>query len=138
MFSLLADVVVVLHAVYVGFCLFALVFIFVGAVLRWRWVRNFYFRLLHVTMMTVVACEAGLGLVCPLTTLENYLREKAGETPFEASFFARLAHDLLFFDAPQWMFNVGHVTFGIIVLATFVLVPPRWPWRKGRGMTPSA
>jgi hypothetical protein len=36
-------------------------------------------------------------------------------------------HDVLFFEnVPAWVFTVCYSLFGLAVLATFVLAPPRW------------
>lgn len=123
--SFLADVVVVLHGAYVAFVLFGLVAVFVGFLFRWEWVRNVWFRLIHLAMILVVAFEALMGIVCPLTTLENYLRSKSGETVRGSSFMGQLAHDLLFYEAPPWLFTCGYCAFAALVLSTFVIVPPK-------------
>jgi hypothetical protein len=47
------------------------------------------------------------------------------------SFVGRLFHGLLYYgDTPEWIFRVGHIVFGVLVLATLLLAPPRWPWRR--------
>lgn len=131
MYSFLADLVVVLHAIFVGVVVFGLLAIWIGALCRWRWVRNFWARLVHLGMIGFVAVEAAFGVTCPLTTLERYLRRLAGESVAQGSFMGRLAHHILFYDAPQWIFNAAHIVFGIVVLLTFLLIPPRWPRRRG-------
>jgi hypothetical protein len=83
----------------------------------------------HLAMIGVVAAEAVCGIPCPLTEWEKLLRERAGEATYSGSFIGRLAHDLLFIEAPAWMFTLAYVTFFLAVLATFVLAPPRWPGR---------
>ena len=131
-YSFLADAAVVGHVVYVAFVVLGLVAILVGVARRWRWVRNFWFRILHFTAIAAVAAEAILGMPCPLTTLENHLREKAGEAVYPGSFIGHWAHDVLFYDAPQWIFSVLHCLFAVAVLVTLVLAPPRWPWSKAQ------
>ena len=39
---------------------------------------------------------------------------------------ANLVHDLLFFDAEPWVFTLLYTAFGLLVVATFVMAPPRW------------
>ena len=129
-YGFLADVAVVLHLGYVAFVVLGLLLILVGVARGWRWVRNFWFRILHFVAIALVAAEAILGMTCPLTTLENDLREKAGEAVSGGSFIGRLAHDMLFFDAPQWIFRVLHCLFALVVLVTLILAPPRWPWTR--------
>lgn len=129
-YELLANAVVFLHAAYVSFVVVGLVAILIGCVLRWQWVRNAWFRIVHLTMIGIVVVESIFGITCPLTTLENNLRRAAGETASTESFVGRCVHDLLFFDAPPWVFTVVYCVFGAVVLATFVFAPPRPRWSK--------
>ncbi|MCR4412509.1 MAG: DUF2784 family protein [Thermoguttaceae bacterium] len=123
----LADLVVALHAGYVLAVVLGLVAIYVGLALRWGWVRNFWFRTLHFLMIVVVVLESYLGVPCPLTTLEDYLRAQAGETVSEASFVGRWANAITFWDIPEWVLTIVYSVFAAVVLATLVLAPPRWP-----------
>jgi hypothetical protein len=124
-YRFLADLIVVAHATYVGFVVFGLVAILLGGVLRWRWARNLWFRLVHLLAILVVAAEAVLGIVCPLTTWESDLRETAGEAVQEGSFVGHWAHELLFVDVPPWGLTLGYCLFALAVVLAFVVVPPR-------------
>lgn len=130
-YQFMADVVVVVHAAYVGFVLFGLVAVLLGRVLRWSWVRNFWFRAAHLLTIGIVVVQALLGVLCPLTILENYLRAKGGESTYPGSFIGHWIHELLFFDMPAEDFTLIYCLFGAIVVATLVLSPPRWPWGRG-------
>ena len=66
-YSFLADVVVGLHVAYVGFVVVGLLLILVGLLLRWSWVRNPSFRILHLLAIVTVGLEAICGIDCPLT-----------------------------------------------------------------------
>ena len=83
-YRFLADLVVVVHAAYVGFVVMGFVAILVGIVRRRGWARNFWFRSIHLAMVAGVAAQALAGVLCPLTTLENYLRSRAGEASYPA------------------------------------------------------
>ena len=90
-----ADVVVLVHALYVAFVVAGLVVVLVGAALRWRWIRNFWFRIVHLSMIGIVVMESLAGMVCPLTTWEAALREKAGDDAlYPGSFLGRCIHSL--------------------------------------------
>jgi len=95
-YRLLADAVLLLHAGVVAFVIGGLLLVVAGNALRWRWVNNGWFRLAHVAAIGVVVVQAWLGKVCPLTTLESWLRAKAGFAPYRQSFiehrFVRLQH----------------------------------------------
>ena len=125
LYSLLADAVVFVHAAYVGFVVLGLAAILIGSALHWQWVRSFWFRVVHLIMIGIVVVEALFGITCPLTTWESSLRRAAGEMARAESFVGRWVHDLLFFDAPVWAFTVVYCLFGAIVLATFVVAPPK-------------
>lgn len=87
-----ADAVLAVHALWV------LGYVFGGAVgVRWRKAR-----LAHLLLMaTTVAFGLVLGY-CPLTPLENSLRERAGgEAAYEAGFLAHHLERLVYWDAPQ-------------------------------------
>ncbi len=137
-YKLLADMVVILHATYVGFVVFGFLLILLGAIRRWRWVRDFAFRVAHFAAIAVVCGEAILGIECPLTTLENYLRREGGQTGYAADFIGHWVHELIFFDAPPWVFTVVYVAFGLLVLATFLFAPPRLPWRQPHVGSPAS
>jgi hypothetical protein len=127
-YIVLADLIVAFHVAYVAFVLVGQLLIVAGLILRWGWIRNVWFRSLHVLAIVVVAAESLFDIMCPLTVWEDDLRELAGQTVEQGTFIGRLLDDLLFHpDIPynHWGFTVAYVGFAVLVLATFVLVPPR-------------
>ncbi|MEX0701167.1 MAG: DUF2784 domain-containing protein [Planctomycetales bacterium] len=133
-YRIAADVALTLHFAYVAFVVGGLLLILAGAARGWGWVRNLWFRGLHLAAILVVAAEAWLDLVCPLTTLENWLRSQAGDATHRAAFIADFVHDALFFDLPPWAFTATYTLFALAVLATFYIAPPRRrPRPSGRG-----
>jgi MFS superfamily sulfate permease-like transporter len=129
-YRLLADAIVVLHFAWVAFVVVGLALILLGVALQWRWVRNFWFRAIHLLMIGIVVVEALGGVTCPLTTWEREWRELGGEEGQRGSFVGRLINRLLFYDLPDLVFRVLHCVFGAAVAATFIFAPPRWPCRK--------
>jgi len=124
--ALLADAVVVLHFAYVSFAVGGEILILAGGLLGWRWVRNLAFRLVHLVAVVLVAAEALLGVVCPLTEWEFRLRELAGQqVERQLSFVARLVRSIIFYDFPSWVFTVAYVGFAVLVAGSFLLIPPR-------------
>ena len=120
-----ADVVVLLHFGYVGFVVAGQLLILVGILLKWSWIRNAWFRFLHLAAIAIVVAESVLGITCPLTTLEQHLRIKAGQATYRGDFVGNLVHDLMFYDLEPWVFTIAYTLFGLLVLGTFVLAPPR-------------
>jgi hypothetical protein len=126
---LIADVLLVAHFTIAGFIALGLITVWAGAALGWRWVRNPWFRYLHLAAIAFVAAEAVLGLACPLTVWEDMLR--GGVRP--QSFVGRWVYAALYYQAPEWVFTVAYVTWAAATLVTLWLVPPR---RKAGGRPP--
>jgi multisubunit Na+/H+ antiporter MnhB subunit len=122
----LADLIVAFHAAYVGFVVFGLVLILLGVAMRWRWVRNRWFRSLHLAAIGIVVLESLIGMTCPLTDWEGRLRRMAGEGGYSGDFIGYWTHRLIFFRADPGVFTLLYGAFGLAVLAAFVLAPPRW------------
>ncbi|MFP5344217.1 MAG: DUF2784 domain-containing protein [Gammaproteobacteria bacterium] len=125
LYSLLADGVLILHASYVLFVIGGQALIVAGWIRRWTWTRNRWFRWLHLGAIGFVVAEAWMGVRCPLTVLENALRGLAGDTRYEMSFIGYWLNHLLFYDAPEWAFTTIYTLFGLLVLVTLALYPPR-------------
>jgi hypothetical protein len=126
MAALLADAVVVVHFGYVLFAVGGAVLVLAGGLLGWRWTRNLPLRLAHLAAVVLVAVEALLGVVCPLTEWEYRLRELAGQqVERQMSFVARLVRSIIFYDFPVWVFTVAYVGFALLVAGSFLLFPPR-------------
>jgi hypothetical protein len=91
--SWLADLILIVHFAFVLFVVGGLATIWIGAAAGWNWVRNFRFRIAHLAAICLVAAEALLGVVCPLTAWEDALRGAPGDQ----SFIARWLHRVLFY-----------------------------------------
>ncbi len=114
-----ADLVLVVHSLFVAFVVAGFALIWLGHWRNWSWVRNNVFRSLHLAAITFVAIEALIGMTCPLTELENGLRGNADDR----SFVARVLHAVIFYDFPEWVFTVAYVGFAVITALTIRWVP---------------
>jgi hypothetical protein len=126
-YGFLADAVGLIHFGYVGFVVIGQLLILIGMVLRWPWIRNLRFRIIHLVMILVVALESLGQVMCPLTTWENDLRLLAGQTIVGDSFVANLLNKIMFCNDignDHWAFQSGYVSFAAIVVVTFFLAPP--------------
>lgn len=134
--TLLADLILILHFAYVAFVVAGLLIVWVGWLCRWRFVRNFWFRLAHLLAIGVVAAESLAGIVCPLTIWENHLRLLAGGGGHhEGSFVQHWLHRAMFFEASESTFTILYVLFFASVALSLWLVKPRWPVFAGRAQT---
>ncbi len=130
MWAALADAVLVLHTGIVVFVVLGLMLVVAGNLARprWPWVNRPWFRALHALAIAVVVAEAWLGLSCPLTTLEWWLRAQAGELRGAPGFIEFWLQRLLFWQAPGWVFTLAYTAFGLAVAAAWW----RWPPQRGR------
>src|SRR5579872_4357485 len=131
---ILADFVVTLHALFVGFVMAGLPFALAGRFLQWEWTRNFWLRSAHLAAILFVVILTWLDQPCPLTVWENALREQAGQARYPGDFIGFWVHELLFFAFPQWVFTTIYSLFGLAVAATLWIAPPRSPTHKPAAM----
>ncbi len=129
-----ADAVLVLHAAVVLFVVGGLVLVVLGNLWRsahggprWPWVNRPWFRALHGLAIGTVVLQSWLGITCPLTDLEWWLRAQAGQAMPAQGFIELWLHRLLFFQAPGWVFALVYTAFGLAVVAAWW----RWPPRRG-------
>ena len=123
-YLIFADLILITHVVFIAFVVFGLIFILIGLVRKWLWVRNPWFRRLHLGAIGIVVLQAWLGVICPLTTWENALRQKAGDTVYVGSFIEHWLHKLIFYEAEAWVFTICYTLFGMLVVITWLLGPP--------------
>lgn len=75
-YSVLADVTVVLHLLFVVFVVFGGLLVLLRPRMAW----------LHVPAAVWGAWIEFAGWICPLTPLENWFRERGGRPPYAAGF----------------------------------------------------
>ncbi len=125
LYLIIADALLLLHVLVVVFIVGGLVAVYAGGMLAWSWVRNPWFRSLHVAAIGIVALQSWVGIICPLTTWEMSLRNKAGDTVYSGSFISHWLESLLYYQAPAWVFTVVYTAFGALVMASWFFVRPR-------------
>ena len=123
--AVLANTTLVLHVGIVAFVVLGEVLILAGARRGWDWVRNRKLRLTHVALMVFIALQSWLGALCPLTEWEQALRRHAGQQAYAESFIEHWLSRLIFFEAEWWVFVAAYTGFALLVLLTWLWVPPR-------------
>jgi polyferredoxin len=129
-YQLLADAVLSLHVAIVAFVISGLVLIIAGNLFAWHWVNSLWFRLAHLGAIATVVAESWFGVVCPLTSLELWLRVEARETTYTGSFIEHWLQRVLYYEAPTWVFTVVYSLFGLLVAVTWWYFPPRFHHRS--------
>lgn len=121
---LLADVVLLLHVLFVAFVVLGLLLVLIGGWRHWRWVRNPWFRITHLAAIVFVVGQTWLGMTCPLTTLEMALRAHAGAPTYAGGFIGHWLQVLLYYQAPNWVFAVIYSAFALAVVWSWFKLPP--------------
>ncbi len=123
-YQLLADAVLALHVAVVLFVVGGVVLVVAGNWRGWRWVNALWFRLAHLAAIAVVVAQSWLGITCPLTTLEMWLRAQARTSTYSGGFIEHWLQRLLYYEAPGWLFALVYTLFGLLVVATWWRYPP--------------
>lgn len=121
----LADGILIIHVLFVLFVVVGLMAIYTGWLLRWQWIRHRVFRILHLLAIGIVVVQSWIGVVCPLTTWEMALSAQAGSETYSGSFIQFWLHQLLYFNAPEWVFVMLYTLFGGLVLLSWFIVRPK-------------
>ncbi|NEX13057.1 MAG: DUF2784 domain-containing protein [Prosthecochloris sp.] len=132
MYSFIADVILLLHLGFITFVIGGEVCVIIGYFKNWLWVRNFIFRIFHTSAIGFVLIQTWFNQICPLTVWENALRNEAGQDTYSGTFVGHWVGQLVFYDAPQWVFITIYTIFGIVVLLSWIYVTPERATRGGR------
>jgi hypothetical protein len=123
--AFLADIILYLHFGVVVFIVGGFVLIIAGFFGNWYWIRNWWFRLLHLAAIAFVALQSLCGRICSLTTIESELREAAGQVGYERSFVATWINRILYWDFSDQFFTILYVVLALFALLLFILLRPK-------------
>lgn len=103
-YRLLADAVLVLHLAFVTF-------VVIGGLAVLRWPRLAW---IHIPVAAWGALIEFGGWICPLTPLENSLRERGGETGYSGGFIDHYITSIIY---PDGLTRTMQFAAGALVLA---------------------
>ncbi|MEH6551675.1 MAG: DUF2784 domain-containing protein [Pseudomonadales bacterium] len=121
---LAANMLLTLHVLFVIFVVAGLILIYIGHLTQWSWVKNPWFRIVHLIGIVIVVLQSWIGVLCPLTTWEMALRKKAGAEAYTGSFIQHWLQSLLYYSAAEWVFIAIYTVFGCLALASWFIVRP--------------
>ncbi|KGD88253.1 membrane protein [Achromobacter sp. RTa] len=122
-YRLLADLVLVVHGLFVAFVVFG------GLLALWRrWIAY-----LHLPALAWGALVVGMGWICPLTPLEVSLRRQAGQEGYAGGF---IEHYLLGLIYPADIGRETQIVLAALLVAGNAAVYALW-FRRGRRSTGS-
>ncbi|WP_354682722.1 DUF2784 domain-containing protein [Cupriavidus necator] len=114
----LADLVVVVHGLFI-------LFVVAGGLLVLRWPRLAW---VHLPAAVWGVLIEWLGWICPLTPLENTLRQAAGQAGYSGGFVERYLLPLIY---PAGLTPAVQLWLGLVVLVVNVAIYAVW-WRRRR------
>ena len=97
-----SEIVLLVHFCIFLFILLSFFFIPIGYHQKWKWVKNRYYRSIHIILMGIIFIETILGFMCPLTILENFLRN---DTKVNNK-FTEIIHLIMYWDLPSYQFII--------------------------------
>ena len=118
---ILADAVVALHLAFI-------VFVVAGGLLalRWRWAP-----LVHLPAAAWGVFVEVTGRVCPLTPLENSLRQAAGASGYTGGFVEHYVVPIVY---PAGLTPSVQLALAAVVVVANVIVYAAVGWRRRRGV----
>ena len=122
----MASLIMLIHFGVVTFITLGFFVIPLGYKFDWDWTKLRKLRLLHLLMMGIVTAEAIIGLTCPLTILENLLRD-VNETQ---TFMAYWINKILYWDLPRQLFIVIYSLCLSWVILLWKYCPPNKGYSK--------
>lgn len=109
MYQVLADAVLIVHLLFIAFVVSGGLFAFRCPRIAW----------LHIPAAAWGAAIEIFGLTCPLTPLENYFLERAGETPYRGSFIAHYLHAVIY--PPGLNIPIQYVLGGFVIALNAII-----------------
>jgi hypothetical protein len=103
----LAEAVVVVHLAFIAF-------VAIGGLLAWRWPKLLW---AHVPAVVWSAGIVTIGYSCPLTTLEDDLRSRAGEHVYPGGFVARHLDNVVY---PDRFKAFARLVVGLLVIIGWI------------------
>ncbi|MCY1524173.1 hypothetical protein D9M68_590970 [compost metagenome] len=117
-YRLLADLVLVVHGLFVAFVVFG------GLLALWkRWIAY-----VHLPALAWGALVIGMGWICPLTPLEVSLRQQAGQQGYGGGF---IEHYVLGIIYPEHITREVQIALAALLIAGNLIIYALWA-RRGR------
>ncbi len=99
---LFSEIVLLFHFSIFLFIILSFILIPLGYHKKWKWVKNKYYRLIHLILMGIIFIETILGFMCPLTILENFLRNDIEIN----NKITQIIHQVMYWDLPTYQFII--------------------------------
>ena len=116
-----ADTILILHFLVIIFIISLYFLIPYGYSKNWKFVKNYKIRLAHLMLIFFITLETFLGIICPLTTLENDLRGQS----YSETFISFWISKVIYWDLPTIFFIVLYTIFLIFAIILWLKFQPK-------------
>ena len=120
--KIFADIILLLHFLIVIYIVSLFLLIPIGFKLNWQIVKNKKIRLSHFFLMLLITFESLIGITCPLTLIENRLRN----IDHSENFINYWLSKVIYWDLPSYYFVVIYLFF--LFLTTILLF--KYPFKN--------
>ena len=120
--SLFSEIVLLFHFCIFLFMILSFFLIPIGYYQKWKWVKNKYYRLIHLILMGIIFIETTLGFMCPLTTLENFLRN---DTEINNK-ITQIIHQIMYWDLPTYQFIILYLLSLLYLIFLWIFFKPEF------------
>jgi len=115
-----ADLILIGHFCIVLFITFGLLILPFGYLFNLHWTRNRKLRLVHISLMGLITLEALVGITCPLTRIENSLRN----VDHYETFISYWLKQVIYWEVPADFFSILYLTCSYWLLLFWFIHPP--------------
>lgn len=124
LYKVLADIIVVIHFAWILFMLIGFILTLCGSFYK-RFLDWWLFRTLHLFGIVYVGLLALLREYCPLTILENILRQRYNpELRYPGSFLVHYIEKLVYPDVNPSIILIPTAIIALFTVAIFIIKPP--------------
>ncbi len=126
-----ANLILIFHFMYVLFIVAGLLIIYLGYLMKWKFIKNPIFRWMHLSAMGIVIIELLFGIFCPLTEWEAELRGAQTISSYSSGFVPYWVHRLLFYNWSAWIFSLVYISIFILIIVAMLIIPPCYKKSSG-------
>ena len=125
-YKLLADLIVVIHFVWITFMLLGFLLILQAFFYKKAFFDWFKFRIIHLIGIFYISLLSILGKYCPLTILENFLRSRYElNLVYPGSFIIHYLERLVYPAVNPLIIQIPTAFIAVFTILVFIIRPPR-------------
>ena len=115
-----SEIVLLFHFCIFLFMTLSFFLIPLGYYQKWEWVKNKYYRLIHLVLMGIIFIETILGFMCPLTILESFLRNDIEIN----NKITQIIHQIMYWDLPTYQFIILYLLSILYLIFLWFFLKP--------------